>query len=64
MAQHMLLAEQIVKLVDIYGRSCFHNLILDDVLGVFKRFVKAGLRFDTGVENSIVCRYPFQIGTQ
>jgi hypothetical protein len=45
MAQHMLFAEHIVKLVDIYGRSCFHNLILDDVRGVFKRFVKYnGLR--------------------
>jgi hypothetical protein len=46
MAQHMLLAEHIVKLVDIYGRSCFHNLILDDVVGVFKRFVNADPQFE------------------
>jgi hypothetical protein len=32
MAQHMLFAEHIVKLVDIYGRSFFHTLILNDVL--------------------------------
>jgi hypothetical protein len=45
MAQHMLFAEHIVKLVDIYGRSCFHSLILNDFLGDFKRFVKQkGLR--------------------
>jgi hypothetical protein len=41
MAQQMLFADYIVKLVDIYGRSWFHNLILNDVLGDFKRF---GLR--------------------
>jgi hypothetical protein len=32
MAQHVLFAEYIVKLVDIYGRSFFHALILNDVL--------------------------------
>jgi hypothetical protein len=40
MAQHMLFAEHIVKLVNIYGRSSLHDLILNDVREVFKRFVK------------------------
>jgi hypothetical protein len=32
MIQRMLFAEHIVKLVDIYGRSFFHVLILNEVL--------------------------------
>jgi hypothetical protein len=45
MAQRMLFAKHIVKLIDIYGRSCFHNLIINDVLRDFKDFVKHnGLR--------------------
>jgi hypothetical protein len=31
-AQNMLFAEHIVKLVDFYGRSFFHTPILNDVL--------------------------------
>ena len=37
-AQHVLFTEHIVKLVDIYGRSFFHTLIIDDILLNFKRF--------------------------
>ena len=40
MAQYMLFAEHVVKLVDIYGRPFTHILTLDDVLGNFKRFIK------------------------
>jgi hypothetical protein len=41
-AQHMLFTEHIVKLVNIYGSSFFHTSSLNDVLCVFKHFVKNG----------------------
>ena len=40
MAQYMLFAENVVKLVDIYGRPFTHSPTLNDVLWDFKRFMK------------------------